>query len=96
MNTFKQESTLARCGTQGSHSHTRFQNKVGKNEKKIKNVTRTNHNPPAEDLLEADGLLADDILSLDLAEPCPLSLEGGVGCFISGTRVLLVGGARPP
>lgn len=54
------------------------------------------HHPPAEDLLEADGRLADDILSLDLAEPCPLSLEGGVGCFISGTSVLLVGGARPP
>jgi len=51
--------------------------------------------PPADERLDADILRAEETLSLDLAEPGPLSLEGGVGCFKSGTRGL-AGGARPP
>ena len=44
-------------------------------------------NLPADERLDADGRLAPDVLSLDLADPGPLSLEGGVGCLRSGTRV---------
>ena len=50
---------------------------------------------PADDRFDADGLRAEDILSLDRADPGPRSLEGGVG-FISGITVLLGGGAKPP
>lgn len=52
-------------------------------------------NLPADERLDADGRLAEDNLSLERAEPGPRSLEGGVG-FISGSTVLLGGGAKPP
>ena len=51
---------------------------------------------PPDDRFDAEGRLATDTFSLDLADPCPLSLGGGVGCLGSATRVLDGGGAKPP
>lgn len=62
----------------------------------LKHIQTASLNLPPEDRLEADGRLAPDIFSLDLADPWPLSLGGGVGCLMSGTFAIDGGGANPP